>query len=156
MTSTAVQTLREMFDDCGNDDVARVQKFESYKAELNKSARASESGAVWLNPGEKELSRGIRPSRAEYVVGELIKSVGPDVVAALGQDLETLRGSFATDITKDWTPSSPVSNGLVPYDLKLAAAVLVPKYTPLRNSTPREKGQGNAHQIGRASCRGRV
>lgn len=146
--STAVQTLREMFDDCATD-VERVQRFESYKEELTKSARATETGMVWMDPGDRQLSRGIRPSRAQAVIQDLIKSVGPDVVASLGQDLEALRGSFQTDITKDWTPTNPVSNGLVPYDLEAPAKVLVPKYTPLRNTLPRQKGQGNARQYKR-------
>lgn len=148
MTSTAVNTLREMFDDCATD-VDRVQKFEAYKGELRKSAQATESGMVWMNPGDREISRGIRPGRAALVIENLIKSVGPDVIAGLGQDLETLRGSFQTDITKDWTPTNPVSNGLVPYDLEAPAKVLVPKYTPLRNTLPRQKGQGNARQYKR-------
>lgn len=146
--STAVKMMREMFDD-SPDDADRVERLEQYKTALNKSAQAAESGQTWLNPGERVLSHGIRPSRAEHIVGELMKSAGADVVAALGQDLEALRGSFATDITKDWTPTSPVASGLVPYDLEAPAKVLVPKYTPLRNSLPRQKGQGNARQYKR-------
>lgn len=145
----AVETLREMFDDVPTD-VERVQKFESYKDELRKSAQATETGMVWMNPGDKQISRGIRPSRAQHVLEDLVKAVGPDVITSLGQDLEALRGSFATDIQKDWTPTNPVAApGLAPYDLEAPAKVLVPKYTPLRNTLPRQKGQGNAREYRR-------
>ncbi len=66
---------------------------------------------------------------------DLEKSIGADAFAALRKSL---------DAQKDITISSPVSTGLVPFDLQAPAKFLVPTETPLRNRIPRTKGQGLA------------
>lgn len=140
--------MREMFDGCASD-VERVGQLDLYKTALADSHRASLSGSVYMQPGDKFITKGVRPDKQALVIDELMKSAGPDVVARLGQDLAEMRGSFQADIQKDWTPTSPIASGLVPYDLEAPAKVLVPRYTPLRNTLPRVKGQGNARQYKR-------
>lgn len=55
----------------------------------------------------------------------------------------SVRNALAqTDIGKDWTTTTPLSTGLVAYDLAAPAKVLAPRPTPLRNRIPREQGQG--------------
>jgi hypothetical protein len=151
MTTTAVNTLREMFDDCAND-VERASKLDMYKSAMAKSAAETESGQVWMNPGDKTISRGVRADRAALIFDTIEKSLGADGVAALSQDLATLKGALVPDLQKDWTPTNPIASGLVPYDLEAPAKVLVPKYTPLRNTIPRQKGQGNARQYKRITA----
>jgi hypothetical protein len=75
---------------------------------------------------------------------KITKGLGTDL-GDFGEELAALRA----DLAKDWTPTSPVSSGLVPYDLEGPAKVLVPLNTPLRNTIPRVKGQGNARQYKR-------
>lgn len=67
----------------------------------------------------------------------------------LGDDMSAELATLRADLAKDWTPTNPVSTGLVPYDLEGPAKVLVPLNTPLRNTIPRVKGQGNARQFKR-------
>lgn len=148
--------LAEMFGDTATGDkVGQVGKFEEYKTELRKSYADTASGNVRLDVTSKRIVRGPATSAAatavESLTAMLTKSIGADDLAALGADLAQISGYVsAGDINKDWTPSSPVGGtGLTPYDLEAPAKVLVPRYTPLRNRTPRVKGQGQARMFKR-------
>jgi hypothetical protein len=50
-------------------------------------------------------------------------------------------------MSKEWTLSTPISTGLVPFDLEAPAKLLTPRPTPLRNSIPRIKGQGSSRRF---------
>jgi len=50
-------------------------------------------------------------------------------------------------LSKEWTLSTPISTGLVPFDLEAPAKLLTPRPTPIRNSIPRVKGQGGARRF---------
>lgn len=150
--------LAEMFGNTAPADaVGQVTQFEAYKAALRDSHAETASGKVGYDPTTKTLIKGVRPqiaSEAHARVTEALalieKSISGDQLTALTQDLQTIGGYVQGDITKDWTPSNPVGGtGLVPYDLEGPAKVLVPRYTPLRNSLPRVKGQGNARKFKR-------
>lgn len=79
---------------------------------------------------QKSRSADVRKAVDSY---EMAKSVGD-------ADFE----NFA----KEWTLGNPLSNtGLVPYDLEAPAKLLTPRPTPIRNSTPRLKGQGASRQF---------
>lgn len=147
-SSPALTKLREMFSDEPND-AARLDQFDLYKTALADSHADTEEGRVWMLPGDKEIRRGMSPARVQENFATLEKSLSPDQLQLLGTQLAEMRGSFNTDIQKDWTPTNPIASGLAPYDLEAPAKFLVPKYTPLRNSTPRVKGQGNARQYKR-------
>jgi len=149
--TTAIDRLREMFDDCATD-VERVEKLTIYKGALLQSQRETDTGMVWMNPGEKVINRGVRPDRAVAIFESIEKSLGADGVAALSQDLASLKAGLMPDLQKDWTPTNPIASGLVPYDLEAPAKVLVPKYTPLRNTLPRQRGQGLARQYKRITA----
>lgn len=157
---TATQTLQEMFALDGRDsqnpgrDPERAQRLVAYQGALRKSAQLASGGNTWMSTtedGVKVMNTGVRPERQAAVLESLVKSANSDQVAALGQDLATMRESLVSgDLTKDWTNSNPVASpGLVPYDLEAPAKVLVPRYSPLRNTLPRIKGQGNARQYKR-------
>lgn len=149
MPTPAQTRIREMFADHGTD-TERLEQFDLYKSALADSEQATLSGEVWMAPGDVEIRRGGNPVVRAARVDRLEKSLSPDQLALLGDDLAVMRGSFdGVNITKDWTPSSPIASGLVPYDLEAPAKFLVPKYTPLRNTLPRVKGQGNARQYKR-------
>jgi hypothetical protein len=79
---------------------------------------------------------------------DIVKSLSPDSLAALQATLEQLR-TASPDLMKDISTTSPVSQGLVTYDLYPAAIMLAPKMTVLRNRIPRRKGVGLNHQYKR-------
>jgi hypothetical protein len=75
---------------------------------------------------------------------EMAKSVDPSVMAALDAQLT---GSKSDILSKEWTLTNPLATGLVPFDLEAPAKLLTPRPTPLRNSIPRQKGQGSARRF---------
>jgi len=76
----------------------------------------------------------------------LTKSMAPDALASLTTSLEAQRAAGA-DIVKDLTLTSPISSGLVAFDLEAPAKLLTPRPTPLRNKIVRKKGVGTSHRI---------
>ena len=84
------------------------------------------------------LSKAITP--------EMSKAISPDTLSSVQSMLESLK-TAQPDLMKDLTTSSPVSTGLVAYDLEAPAKMLTPRPTPLRNRLPRRKGVGLAHQF---------
>jgi hypothetical protein len=60
---------------------------------------------------------------------------------------EYLSGPSATALAKEWTLGSPISTGLVPFDLEAPSKLIFPRPTPLRNSLPREKGEGASRRF---------
>lgn len=79
---------------------------------------------------------------------ELTKSLSADSLASLTSALDAMKAQVP-DLVKDITTSSPVSTGLVAYDLEAPAKMLTPKPTPLRNRIPRRRGIGLNHQFKR-------
>lgn len=77
---------------------------------------------------------------------QVAKSAGGGAAAGLERDLAAMRGMLDADLRKDWTPSNPVSGGIVPYDLEHLIKQLVPRDTPIRNDLARFPGEGNARQ----------
>lgn len=161
--SNAVQELRDLFNVEGathqpdpRRDTERVDQLDLYKSALKRSHTETLNGYTSVQVdefGQKHLTKGIRPDRQAMVIDNLVKSVGPDVAAALASDIAAMREQLVQGtLNKDWTPTNPVTSatgGLVPFDLEAPAKFLVPRYTPLRNSLPRVKGQGNARRYKR-------
>lgn len=154
--STALDTIGNLISTEGLSETDRVEQFEIYKSALMASHQDTAEGRVWAAPGPSvdstgrasmTIQKGLRPDLAAEKFALLQKSAGGN--AEMLQVLEELRGPLNVDIQKDWTPTNPIASGLVPYDLEAPAKVLVPKYTPLRNTLPRVKGQGNARQYKR-------
>ena len=136
--NTAVKSAREVSDE-----------YSEFVAEMKKSTiegltgatewnRSSEAYAVIGNqtvPGIKRNdSRRDEVAKALDTFSEMSKSAG---------DIPPTWDNMA----KEWTLTSPVSTGLVPYDLEAPAKLLTPRPTPLRNSIPRVKGQGGARRF---------
>lgn len=144
----AVPQPSEMFSDATNGaDVAR--RFESYKGALEtEHAKAAQGGRQFV-PEVGIVKTGQGEAIAERVAN-ITKGLSPDQLSAIQGDLDALGGVVA-DLGKDWSlPGvSPNNATLTPYDLEAPAKLLVPRLTPLRNETPREKGQGSARQFRR-------
>jgi len=60
---------------------------------------------------------------------------------------EYLSGPSATSLAKEWTLGNPITTGLVPFDLEAPSKLIFPRPTPLRNSLPREKGEGASRRF---------
>lgn len=79
---------------------------------------------------------------------DLQKSMSADALASLTSMLDAQKAQIP-ELTKDLTTSSPVSTGLVVFDLETGAKMLTPKPTPLRNRIVRRRGFGLAHRFKR-------
>ncbi|MEV0968507.1 hypothetical protein [Microtetraspora glauca] len=144
----AAPTPSEMFSD--TQDPAQVAaRFEDYKGKLAASHAKAAQGDTAFVPGQGIVVDGSRRQAAlAERVEAITKGLSADQLTAIQGDLDALKGTLA-DIGKDITLTSPLSSGLVPYDLEAPAKLLVPRMTPLRNSIPRGKGQGTARQFKR-------
>lgn len=143
----AVPKPSEMFSDAATG-VEVAQRFEQYKSALADSHAKSAKGGLSFAPGEGIVKTAAANEAIAEKVDSLTKALSPDTVAAIQGQLDDLKAATG-DINKDWTTSFPNASGLVPYDLEIPAKLLVPRLTPLRNSTPRGKGQGTARQFKR-------
>src|SRR6185437_9129194 len=74
------------------------------------------------------------------------KDMSGDDQVAVGSELDALN-AMKDRFAKDITVASP--GNLHPYDLEAPAKILVPRFTPLRNEMPRQKGQGTAREFRR-------
>jgi hypothetical protein len=72
--------------------------------------------------------------------------MSPDVIDSLNSALASQQ-SVTDSIVKDITLTSPISTGLVAFNLEAPAKLIFPKMTPLRNKLPRKKGFGTSHRI---------
>jgi hypothetical protein len=94
-------------------------------------------------------TRGAGDPRATLAAGidsqrdYLSKSLSPQTIDSVRNALNDIQ------LQKDWTTTSPLSSGLVQYDLEAPAKLLAPRPTPLRNRIPRVRGQGLNRQFKR-------
>ena len=139
--------VHEMFG--AGDPTEIATKFEAYKSALNKSSQEQEArkaaGAYYVD----QLG-WIAPERNanEVALETLSKSLDADSLASV-RDALSKAGQVGGDINKDFTLTSPLSTGYVPYDLDAPAKFLAPMLSPLRNLIPRVKGQGLAKRYKR-------
>ena len=128
----------------------RLARFEAYKSAM--SAKITENLAL------KSVG-GLNFSKTEGVV----KTANPastalDALTKAGASDETIAlfsKSVEADVAKNsgpWSNTNPLNYnpgnvGFTPFDLQDSIEFLVPVMTPLRNSIPRRKAQGQAVQI---------
>lgn len=129
---------RDMF---GTDDPVQIaSRFDDYKETLSKALGAP----VELGP-EGPLGQQ-RQSGMDMLTKGL---ASPDVAKALSPEMvESVRNQLAqVDIAKDLSLTSPISSGLVAFDLEAPSKKLFPHQTVLRNRIPRKKGMGTSHRF---------
>lgn len=71
-------------------------------------------------------------------------------LASPGQLMQSMASAIqelSMGLQKDISLTSPVSSGLVPFDLEAPAKLQYPTGSPLRNKIPRTKGMGVAHRF---------
>ena len=137
----------ELFDGTTSPAEAAA-KLETFKGLLDDSAREQQAraraGISWA-PHSERAGGWIVPeaTKTSQAFDEIAKALGADVVESLRAQLD------ASDINKDISLTSPLSTGLIPYDLEAPAKFLAPVQTPLRNRIPRIKGQGTTRRYKR-------
>jgi hypothetical protein len=131
----ALPKPRDMFG--SNDPTQIAERFEDYKDTLNKALASPKEwgygGPVMGQPtGAELLGKGL---------------ASPDIAKALNPEtVESIRTQLAqADIGKDLSLTSPISTGLVAFDLEAPSKKLFPRETPIRNRIPRKKGIGTSH-----------
>jgi hypothetical protein len=66
----------------------------------------------------------------------------------LGNLVEQINSAFKqTEALKNFTLTSPLSSGFVPFDLVAPSRLIYPVYSPLRNKIPRVPGQGTSRRV---------
>ena len=131
-------------------------KTEGFHEALNKSITAAARGefvpaAEMSIPGVGQ-SPAVALAEAEKAISNpmLAKAIGADALASIQQQVQAGREIVKDIVVGDgFTTGSPVSTGLVPFDLEAPAKYLAPRPTPLRNKLARVKGQGTARRIKR-------
>lgn len=153
-------TPSEMFSD--RSGTAVIDRFEEYKESLTKAFQRADEGVDVFVRGEG-IVKNARPSQVSKAEHErrmatletLTKSLTPDQLAAIDNDVAALRDTLA----KDWQAGFP-ENGtfpawtpgpqLAPINVEAPAKMLVPRQTPLVNTVPRDNtGKGSALQFRR-------
>lgn len=138
--------MRTLLDDIlPYDGDVQVKKFEAFKDALEKSADERNARAArgqTYDYSQTRWSDGATDPAAS--VDMLSKSLSPELLSSLREELAK---AATIDIGKDISLTSPISTGLVPYDLEAPAKFLIPLKTPIRNATPRVKGQGSTRRI---------
>jgi len=64
----------------------------------------------------------------------------------LMQRLTAMQTGMADSLSKDFTLTSPLASGLVPFDLVAPAKLIYPVYSPIRNKIPRVPGMGTSRK----------
>lgn len=158
---TAVPQAETLFGGADNLTKAELaRRWDEYVDVLNKTEDRVVGAHEWREKaphiaGEKlDLTAPPKPRSTHEVLTKALaspdvaKSMSPDALAQLATLLEGAKADIP-DLTKDLTTGSPVSTGLVVFDLETGAKLLTPKPTPLRNSIPRGQGYGLAHRFKR-------
>lgn len=70
---------------------------------------------------------------------------GPQA-ASMATFVNQLNEQLTAQLGKSFQLSSPLSTGLLPYDLVAPTQLIYPVYSPYRNLIPRTAGQGKAHE----------
>lgn len=149
-----------MFADVANDPAARADRLEKLQKALKASIDRHDTGFDGFEP-RIGIVKGAGPGKrddADRLVrlaerfaesqgdNSLAKGLTPDQANAVAEELAALKG-VVDDLRKDITVASP--GNLHPYDLEAPAKILVPRFTPLRNMTTRQRGQGTAREYRR-------
>lgn len=150
--------ITNMFSDVRGAD--RAQRIEDFKSAMTGAIDEAFSGKTRVRELEKgrytleKMAPDVDTSRFDGMFDELTKSLGDKNGAKMANDLATFKSNLISELTKSntgWSPGYPTGNttvnsftGLVPVDLTGPAKFLVPLETPLRNTIPRERGEGTA------------
>jgi len=121
-----------------DDAVIFDQAFRAEKA-LRASVAKSHS------PGGREaVYKGLNPGFASEF--GLFLQDSP-MSGGMGSFVDQLNATLSAELGKNITLTSPLSTGLVPYDLVAPSRLIYPVYSPLRNKIPRTQGMGTSRRV---------
>jgi hypothetical protein len=163
--ASSTSMLEDMFSDA-RDARERGDAFEALKSAFDESisrhdrkidafvpaSRRSEgdTGPVGIikgaGPGAPARHSTAELERIAAKFAGLSKGLDGAAAAEVMADIEALN-ALKADLSKDITTTVP--GNLHPYDLEGPAKQLVPRFTPLRNEIPRQKGIGTAREYRR-------
>lgn len=106
----------------------------------------------------KALRRSAETSKADPSM--VFKSMNPSFIQEFGQYfaampqnqamtafVSQLNSVLSAELNKTISLTSPLSTGLVPYDLLAPSRLLYPVFSPIRNKLPRTQGQGTSRRL---------
>lgn len=132
-----------------------AERFESFKSALAESKARTDSHQFrpsgrfeGYEPAGPDADTVKAAGSALAEIDTIEKTASAEVLASIRPQLDAQRAALA-EMTKDFTSSSPLSTGFVPFDLEAPAKLLLPRQTPLRNALPRTKGVGSARRFKR-------
>lgn len=146
-------TVKDMFWDAQSSH-ERGERFEELKEAFKASIARRDAGTdafvekvgIIKGMGAGRGSALGRMSSLQDRVSSVTKGLSDAQLAEVQADLDAVK-EIVGDLAKDITVASP--GNLAPYDLETPAKVLVPRFTPLRNDLPRQRGQGTAREYRR-------
>lgn len=110
-----------------------------------KALRASCKKAVADCMAGGEARKALNPNFAQLFPG-FLSNQGLGMGSSINSFMSQVQAALS-DLGKNLTLGSPVSTGLVPFDLLAPSRLLYPVYSPFRNKFPRTAGQGTARQF---------
>jgi hypothetical protein len=131
-------TSKDLFDT--DDPIRAATLLDDFNETLSKS----------LNSPKPYNPAGFMAPQQETGMDLLQKGLlSEDAAKALSPELlESVRNELAgADVVKDLSLTSPISTGLVAFDLEAPSKKLFPRETKLRNRIPRKKGIGTSHRF---------
>ena len=141
----ALPQASELFADVKDNPIELATRFDGFKHALKTAIADGEAGRTVIEPGDdgvmKLVRKGSINDRFEQLLQDAAKGASPDTLSSLTTQIGQMKGVMA-DITKDITTTSPLSTGLVQFDLQGPSKYLVPVKTPLRDKLPRTQGMG--------------
>ena len=72
--------------------------------------------------------------------------MGQNPQAMFNNQIMQILGQVAPELTRNITTTSPLSSGIVPFDLLAPSRLIYPVFSPLRNKFPRPQGQGTSRR----------
>lgn len=115
----------------GGDDQAELAE-KLFRQSIRKGASDPNAVLKGLSPQfSGALNLAINASPQSYAMNQFVSQLNQQLEAQLGKSI---------------TLGSPLSSGLVPYDLVAPTKLIYPVYSPFRNLVPRVPGQGVSHR----------
>jgi hypothetical protein len=98
------------------------------------------------DPGK--LLKGLNPQFAsEFAMfGAGLQGVGNPYGSGMAQLVGQLNQVLSAELGKDISLTSPLTSGLVPFDLLAPSRLIYPVYSPIRNKVPRVQGMGSSRR----------
>jgi len=146
-----IDKLPDMVKGVGYREVGGNKPLESGKKLFHgvKDASVALYKAVYEgidNSRNGRISKGIQPGFANEFPMFANPGMGQNPQAMFNNQIMQILGQVAPELTRNITTTSPLSSGIVPFDLLAPSRLIYPVFSPLRNKFPRPQGQGTSRR----------